>query len=175
MAKSGLFHVYPYREEQKVIGRPDRIPRPTLDIELSLGDQDWRTKALIDTGAPLSVFDHLSAQALGIDTRDSAHKRDKVRIGGDRRGVVLVYVTLALPEFPGMSWTAEAGFFDTEWEAEYGILGDDGFLDHWVVSFNRYRNYFVVEPIEEWEQRMPVDLEEEFKKLDSEWERPTPY
>jgi hypothetical protein len=53
----------PYREE----GNPP-ILRPTVDIRLTCGPTgEWTTRALIDTGSPLTVFDRGVAEALVIN------------------------------------------------------------------------------------------------------------
>jgi hypothetical protein len=43
----------------------------------------------------------------------------------------------------------------------FGLLGYEGFLNRWAVSFNAYMGYFVVEPAEDFDQRMPDDTFEE--------------
>lgn len=48
----------------------------------------------------------------------------------------------------------------------FGLLGYEGFLNRWAVSFNGYRGYFVVEPIEDFDSRQPQEV---FDTLAATW------
>jgi hypothetical protein len=39
----------------------------------------------------------------------------------------------------------------------FALLGYEGFLNRWAVSFNAYLGYFVVEPAEDFDRRIPED------------------
>lgn len=57
-----MYLLLPYREE----GNPP-VLRPTVDVRLEYGDTgDWTLRALIDTGAPITVFDRGAADAVGV-------------------------------------------------------------------------------------------------------------
>jgi hypothetical protein len=62
------YHIFPWREEDTVKGRP--VLRPTIDVQLTAGDMQVTTRALIDTGAPRTVFPRGIADALAIDLPD---------------------------------------------------------------------------------------------------------
>lgn len=81
-------------------------------------------------------------------------------------------MTLTLPPFSDLYWEAEVWFFMNQWDIPFGVLGNEGFLDRWAVSFVRYDNYFVVEPVDDFTARLPKDVDpfEEFQKLDAEWD-----
>jgi len=85
-------------------------------------------------------------------------------------------VTFDLPPFSGMSWEAEASFLYAELEQSFaGVLGQEGFLDRWVASFNLYDGYFVIEERDSFVGRLgrdPADFAQ--GSYDSEWDRPTP-
>ena len=54
---------FPYREE----GNPP-ILRPTVDVRLVCPPNgEWTTRALIDSGSPLTVFDRGAAEALCLN------------------------------------------------------------------------------------------------------------
>jgi hypothetical protein len=90
-------------------------------------------------------------------------------------------VTLTLPPFDDLSWETEVAFLLDDWKMPFGLLGQQGFLDKWVVSFNGYDQFFVVEPRDAFVERTPF-LDEELDPYvlwqggayDSEWERPGP-
>lgn len=78
-------------------------------------------------------------------------------------------VQLTLPPYEDLTWEAEA-----EAEADFvlneglpfGLLGHEGFLDRWAVSFNAYHDYFVVERVEALHERVPIDV---FRVWQEEW------
>lgn len=141
---------------------------------LSAGVDTWRTPALIDTGAPRTVFDRGAADALGLDLSDQSRRRLHF-LAGRELWAVPVHVSLTLPPFDDLTWETEVDFLlvDAEdWQLPFGLLGQMGFLDRWVVTFNRYRNYFVVQSVDDFEQRLPIDPFEEFQRQWDGWDRP---
>lgn len=85
-------------------------------------------------------------------------------------------VTLDLPPFSGISWETQACFLYDDLELSFaGVLGQEGFLDRWVASFNLYDNYFVIEERDGFVERLGHDPTEVNRgTLDSEWDRPSP-
>ena len=84
------------------------------------------------------------------------------------------FVRLMLPPFGDVSWETEVFFLREELDLPFaGCLGTLGFLDRWVVSFNAYDNYFVVEERDSFVNRFPADPYEVFQQqFDSEWAPP---
>lgn len=57
-----------------------------------------------------------------------------------------------------------------------GVLGNEGFLDRWVASFNYHDNYFMIEEHDSWVSRTNIDFDEVDMVLgrhDDDW-RPPP-
>lgn len=136
-------HRFTYQDE----GNPP-IPRPTLDVRLHFGAHgDWTTRALVDTGSPLTVFDYGTAEALGLRLGQSGHRAGKVDLLGKTRLVQFEYVDLALPGTEGDSWVADVAFIkQADFQMPFqGILGQRGFLDRHIVTFNYYAGYFELE------------------------------
>jgi hypothetical protein len=121
----------------------------------------------------LTVFDRGTGEALRIDYSDPSLERRSTRMMGKDWNLVMDHARLVLPPFGDLDWDAYIGFLVDEWDSPFSLLGTEGFLDHWAVSFVQYKDYFTVEPMEEWERRMGIDPFEEFQKLDD-WDRPTP-
>lgn len=115
-------------------------------------------RALIDTGAPYTIFDRGCADALDIDfTRRGARRRLHRIAGGDHQAQVEM-VVLRLPPFEDLWWETEVDFLLSELSLPFaGLLGQQGFLDRWVVTFNRYDNYFIVEEPDSFKSRLPPD------------------
>lgn len=156
----GRFHTFPWREEESLTTGL-RILRPTVDVQLSLGESRITTKALIDTGAPRTVFPSGVADVLGIELPETGTV--EIDLMGRRWGAITVGVSLLLRPFDDLGWEADVDFVLDE-GLNFGLLGYEGFLNRWAVSFNAYRGYLVVEPTEDFHARMPIDQFEEVQR-----------
>lgn len=149
------------------------IPRPIVDLRLAHGHHEARLVALIDTGAPVTLFDAAMAEAVGIRLGQPGAPSENVTILGGTRKAERHMVHLTLPPFDDVSWETEVLFLREDLDLAFaGCLGTLGFLDRWVVSFNYYDSYFVVEERDSFQERMPKDMSQEFLKFDSEWAPP---
>jgi hypothetical protein len=156
------FRFFPYREEEPLRGRTKRLPRPTVDVTLILGDLETAERSLIDTGSPRTVFSRGAGVALDIELPEAGSGAPNVKkltfLGNDWEAISET-VTLRLPPYDDLEWEAEVDFVLDE-SLPYGLLGHEGFLNQWAVSFNAYHSYFVVEPVEDLNARIPVDVAE---------------
>ena len=121
-------------------------------------------KALVDTGSPRTIFPRGVGDLLGVEFPVGASTK-RIVLLGDRRRAVTETVLLTVPQFPGVAWEAEVDFLYDEVVA-FGILGYEGFLNRWAVTFNGGLGYFVVEPAESFDERQPPDM---FEGLDNRW------
>ncbi len=147
-------------------------------MTVSNQDCDITVRALIDTGAPSTIFTRSVAEAIALDLRSPEFPTVGHHLAGQLRTAKHAFVHLTLPPFEDLSWDAEVAFLLDEWEMPFaGLLGHDGFLLRWVVSFNSYGNYMVVEPPDSFAERTPVGREDQEvwsnPSYDSEWDRPT--
>lgn len=111
------------------------------------------------------MFPRGVGEGIGITFRLPSQCDRRHRIIGGEWPAQTELVTLTLEPFADLSWEAEVDFLvDDPGPLPYGLLGQEGFLDKWVISFNYYRSYFVVEPIEEFEQRLSPDPYEELQR-----------
>jgi hypothetical protein len=75
-----------------------------------------------------------------------------------------------LAGFNDLSWETEVGFFLADWGMPFaGLLGTQGFLDRWVVTFHRYDSYFIVEEPDSFNERLPPDADEILEMRDLGW------
>ena len=133
-------------------------------------------RALVDTGSPFCIFSRAVADAIDIDMGLGRGPDRNIRILGDTHRARMAHVEFDLPPFDGLSWETEAHFLYADLDLSFaGVLGQQGFLDRWVVSFNYYDGYFVVEQRDAFVARLGRDPAEDFLRgaFDSEWERPT--
>jgi hypothetical protein len=133
-----------------------------LYVTIRLDGLEDRPKALVDTGAPRCVSPRGTAEMLGLDL--PANSDTFMDLMGRRWPLVTETVTLALPDL-SEQWDAEVDFvLDDEPQLPFALLGLEGFLNRWAVSFNAYRGYFIIEPVEDFEGRIPPDPFEEFQR-----------
>lgn len=150
-------------------GVNERQLRPTVVVRLEELDLHFQVKALIDTGATRCLFPRGAAEAIGIDLPESAHADPDVHrlhrvVGGDWWSQS-ERIRMTLPPFDDVTWEAEVDFLlDDPGPLPFALLGQTGFLDHWVVTFNYYRSYMVVEHQDDFETRLPLDQFEELQE-----------
>lgn len=98
-----------------------------------------------------------------------------MRILGVQWQVQFEDVHLTLVADSASSWAARVAFVkDPEFQMPFqGVLGTEGFLDKFVVTFHKYYDYFLVERPGEWEERVGNLLfEDPVDQADPQWERP---
>lgn len=102
---------------------------------------------MIDTGSPITVFDQGAAEALLVKLGHAGAEVGTVALLGATRNVQFEYVDLCLDADPTFQWTARVGFIkDPTFQMVFqGILGTEGFLDKWAVTFNKYYDYFALQ------------------------------
>ncbi len=136
-------YLLPYREQ----GNPP-ILRPIVNVRLEYEDTgDWTLQALLDTGAPRTVFDRGAADAIGVRINHAGAESIMIRMMGGSWSAQLETIELSLPDIPDTSWTAQVAFVKSpDFRMSFqGVLGTEGFLDRFAVTFNCYHNYFVIE------------------------------
>lgn len=166
-----VYRLLPYREE----GNPP-VLRPTVDVRLEYGDTgDWTLRALIDTGAPVTVFDRGAADAIGVRFNYVGADTGAIRILGGHWQVQFEHVQLSLAVDHEYCWTARAAFVKSpELQMPFqGLLGTEGFLDKFAVTINKYYDYFVLERPDDFHDRIGAPLAHNpVMAPDPEWERP---
>jgi len=163
-----FLYPFPYREE----GLPPH-PRPTLDVRLLYGETgDWSCRALVDTGAPITVFDRPTADALTIRIGNAGARTGRIKMFGSDWPCQFEYVEMNSVRYPELSWSANVAFVsDYGLQMPFqGVLGTEGFLDKYAVTFNKCFDYFVVHRADEWHDRFgqrllappyePIDLDD---------------
>lgn len=176
---SKVYGFFPYTEDQRRSGRT--VARPVLDLKVN-GSRVVSCRALVDTGAPWCVFDNSVALLAGIDMsgQRSAGTDEQIHFLGSSPWVRFVDVDLQLPPpFQDHAWSARCGFLhDADLPvALAGVLGQEGFFDRCVVTFNMIDNYFVVEQHQTFQDRLGgqgIDPYEawQIQNYDSEWAPP---
>lgn len=157
-------HAFPWREEESIIGGHP-VLRPTVDVKLEANDLTITAKALVDTGAPRCVFPRGIGDLISVEFPQISTRCDKrITLMGRTWPAQTALVTMHLQPFVD-AWEAEVDFVHDE-GLPFGLLGYEGFLNRWAVSFNGYHGYFVVAPVDLFHDRQPSDL---LDRLRSRW------
>jgi hypothetical protein len=136
---------------------------------------DWTQRALVDTGAPITFFDRGAADAVGVRIGYAGAQTSEIRILGGHWRVQFEMVDLCLVDQPEYNWAARVAFVvNPELQMPFqGVLGTDGFLDKFAVTFNRYYDYFAIERPDDWHERVGQHLTRDAAQVhDIQWERP---
>lgn len=123
-------------------------------------------KALIDTGAPRTVFPRGIGDLLCVEFPSYSWECDKkIQLMGHEWGAVSAVINLSLRPFDDVFWDAEVDFVLDE-GLPYGLLGYEGFLNRWAVTVNGYLGYVVIEQADDAHAREHPTL---FTNLRKQW------
>ena len=111
----------------------DSILKPIIPIGISVGDRSLRYAALIDSGADFCIFDAAIGEELGLDVRLGL----RVNFGGiQERGGADAFLHVVTIKVGGWDYATKAGFSYDIAKHGFGILGQKGFFDIFVVKFD---------------------------------------
>ena len=106
-------------------------PRPVIPIRVELDGQSLRYSVLVDSGADMNVFDRAIAEAMGIDV-ESGDAASFSGVTGSSSDLYFHDVVLGVGS---RQVKVRAGFTDLPGKA-YGVVGQRGFFDQFIVIFD---------------------------------------
>ena len=106
--------------------------RPVIPIEIIYKDLSVPYEVLIDSGADFCIFDAQIGEILGIDIK-SGEKQEVWGITGVGEPYYVHPVTIKVG---GWSFKIKAGFLPGIAKLGYGIVGQRGFFDLFIVKFD---------------------------------------
>lgn len=111
-----------------------KVLRPVIPIELKNKDNVIGYEVLVDSGADICVFDSEIGEAIGIDIKKG--KVDTVQGVGGKTSVYYLHDVVIV--VGGYEYTIKAGFMPKVAgnALPYGIVGQKGFFDIFVVKFD---------------------------------------
>lgn len=110
------------------------VLRPVIPIKLKNGNQEIGYQVLVDSGADLCLFDEEIGNALGIDVK-SGEPKEVFGVGGKSSIYYLHQVRIIVGGHP---YDITAGFMVNVAGRvmRYGVVGQKGFFDIFVVKFD---------------------------------------
>lgn len=108
--------------------------RPVIPITVKNGDMGVGYEVLVDSGADLCIFDAEIGEVLGIDIT-KGKPREVFGVGGKAS---VYYLHKVVIEVGGWEYTIEAGFMSNVAgkTMPYGIVGQKGFFENFIVKFD---------------------------------------
>ena len=109
-------------------------PRPIIPILLKHNGLEVGYHVLVDSGADICLFDANIAEKIGVDIK-KGKVAEILGVGGKMSVIYMHTITI---EVGGWPCTIEVGFLkETELRSvEYGIVGQRGFFENFVVKFD---------------------------------------
>lgn len=120
------------------------VLRPVIPIKLRYGKKEIGYHVLVDSGADLCLFDEEIGRAIGIDVKKGT-PREVFGIGGKSS---LYYLHTITMDVGGWPFEIEAGFMPqvAGRVLPYGVVGQKGFFDLFVVKFDFLKEEIELKP-----------------------------
>ncbi|OGE64540.1 hypothetical protein A3J13_00740 [Candidatus Daviesbacteria bacterium RIFCSPLOWO2_02_FULL_36_8] len=117
------------------------ILRPVIRIEVVKNNLEVPYEVLVDSGADLCIFDASIAQILGIDIV----KGEKHEVSGLTGFPEFYYLHPITIKVGGLEYKVDVGFMSMRGNA-YGIVGQKGFFEKFVVKFDLQKEDIELKP-----------------------------
>lgn len=132
---------FPLKKPDPIFGKT--ILKPIIPVELSINEISLKYAALIDSGADFCIFDGEIGSILGLDIQSGI----KMEFGGiQERGGAVAYIHPIQIKIGGWSRFIQAGFSYDIAKHGYGVLGQKGFFDNFVVKFDLLKEEIELRP-----------------------------
>jgi len=108
--------------------------RPVIPVKLNNGEQSQRYEVLVDSGADLCLFHAEVGEIIGLNI-EKGRPEEVMGVGGKASVYYLHQIEI---EVGGWKYQIEAGFMPevSGRVLPYGIVGQKGFFDLFVVKFD---------------------------------------
>ncbi len=108
------------------------ILRPVIPIEIVYKERFIKYEALVDSGADFCIFDSQIGELLGIDI-ENGPSQEVAGITGTKEEYYIHPVTIKVGGWP---YKVDVGFLPNIARLGYGVVGQKGFFDKFVVKFD---------------------------------------
>ena len=116
--------------------------RPVIQIDFDTPTGSFGYLVLVDSGADYCIFHASVGEELGLDITKGV---PLVFFGtsGEPQKAYFHQVTFKVG---GHSYTCKVGFSYDMDKLAYGLLGQDGFFDNWIVKFEYHKGNVEIKP-----------------------------
>jgi len=119
------------------------ILKPIIPIKVAIGKKELQYAALIDSGADFCIFDAEIGEYLGLDIR----RAPREEFGGIQdRGGAEAFLHEIILDIGGWDYKTVIGFSYDIAKHGFGILGQKGFFEHFIVKFDLLKEEIELRP-----------------------------
>ena len=118
------------------------VLRPVIPVEIHYNDIEVPYEVLVDSGADICVFDAGIAEILGINLKSG--REDK--IAGLTGASEPFYLHTVIISVGGWEYEVEVGFLPNIGKYGYGVVGQRGFFENFVVKFDIKKEEIELKP-----------------------------
>jgi len=118
------------------------ILRPVIPIEIQYKNKSVSYEVLVDSGADFCFFDAQIADILEIDMKEG----EIGEVAGITGSKEVVYFHPVIIKVGGWPFKIKAGFLRNIGEFGYGVVGQKGFFDLFVVKFDLLKKEIKLSP-----------------------------
>ncbi len=108
------------------------VLRPVIPVEISYKGRSVPYEVLVDSGADFCIFDAEIGELLGINIADG----EPQTVGGITGALETYYVHMVTLKVGGWPHPVKVGFLPNIARLGYGVVGQRGFFDIFVVKFD---------------------------------------
>lgn len=116
------------------------VPRPVIPIKIQYRNRSVTYEVLVDSGADVCMFDAEVGDVLGVPFFDG--------VSGEVSGITGVikpyYIHPVTISVGDQSFEAEVGFLSNVSRFGYGVVGQKGFFDQFIVSFDYLKEEIIL-------------------------------
>lgn len=117
------------------------VLRPVIPIEITHNNLSVPYEVLIDSGADICIFNMQIADVLGIDLL----KGIKMQVSGITGFPQDIYIHTINIKISGKNYKIDVGFIKMS-NTSYGVVGQKGFFDIFVVKFDLVKKEVELKP-----------------------------
>lgn len=121
--------------------RPDLL-RPVIPIEIIYKNKSIPYEVLIDSGADFCIFDAQIGEILDVPIEEG----EKFEVAGITGEKEPIYFHLLQIKVGGWEYKIKAAFLRKIGPYGYGVVGQKGFFDNFVVKFDLFREEIELKP-----------------------------
>lgn len=119
------------------------LSKPIIPIKISVGEIEIKYAALIDSGADFCIFDAEIGEYLGLDIKNGRREE----FGGiQERGGATAFLHNIVLNIGGTEYKTTIGFSYDIARHGFGILGQKGFFDIFIVKFDLLKEEIELKP-----------------------------
>lgn len=108
------------------------ILRPVIPIEVTYKSVTVPYEVLVDSGADICIFDAQITEVLNLDLK---HGKEQ-KVAGITGKAEPYYIHQVTVKVGGWEYQTEAGFLPSVGQFGYGVVGQKGFFDIFIVKFD---------------------------------------